>query len=287
MMCDTSVRQTGKELILFFALTLAVMYGFCFTVVLFHDQIKVFSDRHLGGLSPDLLIFPAAYSPTLIAIILTAILGRWVGIRRLFVNVFRWRVGVKWWLVSFLAYPAVWLTVAIALHFLKHEPIHWEAWFVKAPVTVLTGFIFTDSGGLGEETGWRGFALPRLLERFNPVIAGLIVGFFFGVWHIPGWFLGHSHFSQLDFGCFLGFTLLMSVVMAYFYISMKGSVLLAGIIPHMMMNVGHSNMYQTNWEYFGYFAIFTVILIALNFGKLFRAAPPFDPRFSPQYYAGT
>jgi membrane protease YdiL (CAAX protease family) len=279
-------QNTVKELAWFFALTLTIMYAFCFLVVLFHDQINAFSARHLGGLDANLLLYPAAYSPTLSAIVLTAAFGRWAGLKRLFADVFRWRVGARWWLVSFLAFPAVWLAVAIVLHVSKHEPIHWDVWFQKAPLLLLAGYIFTDTGGLGEETGWRGFALPRLLERFNPVAAGLIVGLFFGLWHIPGWFLSNLHFSELDFGCFLGFTMLMSVVMAYFYISMKGSVLLAGIIPHMMMNVGSDGMYKNNWEYFGYFAIFTVILVALNFRKLYLAAPPFNPAYSPQYYGG-
>ena len=181
-------QNACKELIWFFVITIAMMYGFCFLVVLFHDQIKVLSDRYAGGLDPDLLLYPAAYSPTFTAILLTAIFGRGAGLKRLFENVFRWRVGVSWWMVSFLAFPAVWLAVAIWLHFSKQEVIHWDVWYLKMPVAIFTGYLFTDTGGLGEETGWRGFALPRLLEHFNPIVAGLIVGFFFGIWHIPGCF---------------------------------------------------------------------------------------------------
>ena len=39
--------------------------------------------------------------------------------------------------------------------------------------------------GLAEEPGWRDFALPRLQRRFSPIIAALILGPLWGVWHLP------------------------------------------------------------------------------------------------------
>lgn len=39
--------------------------------------------------------------------------------------------------------------------------------------------------GAQEEPGWRGFALPRLQERFSPLTATLVLGLIWGVWHVP------------------------------------------------------------------------------------------------------
>jgi CAAX protease family protein len=278
--------QAKKELILFFVLTLGLMYGLCFSYVAFKVPLKVFFDHHLGGIDPFIIVYPAAYSPTLIAIVLTAVFGGWVGTKRLFRNIFRWRVPGKWWLVSLFGVPGIWLLIAVIRHFASGAPVHWEVWYYQAPMLFLGGYLFTDTGGLGEETGWRGFALPRLLERYNPVLAGIIVGFFFGVWHLPGWFLSNLHYKSLDFGMFVCFTMAISILFAYFYVNMRGSVLLAGILPHMEMNIGSEGMgmYKSTWEYFGYFAIVLLVLLAVQLRQLAKCAPPFEKRFSPQFY---
>jgi membrane protease YdiL (CAAX protease family) len=39
--------------------------------------------------------------------------------------------------------------------------------------------------GLGEEPGWRGFALPRLEDRYAPVLATALLGFVWAMWHLP------------------------------------------------------------------------------------------------------
>ena len=52
------------------------------------------------------------------------------------------------------------------------------------PLALLAS-IFLDIGGVTEETGWRGFALPLLQARMTPLAATLIVGLMWGVWHFP------------------------------------------------------------------------------------------------------
>jgi membrane protease YdiL (CAAX protease family) len=46
-------------------------------------------------------------------------------------------------------------------------------------------FIVFFGGGLNEEPGWRGLVVPRMQQRFSPLIAGLIIGVIWSVWHFP------------------------------------------------------------------------------------------------------
>lgn len=46
---------------------------------------------------------------------------------------------------------------------------------------------------LGEELGWRGYLLPKLMKRFSPRMAVLITGVIWGVWHAPMIALGHNY----------------------------------------------------------------------------------------------
>ena len=55
--------------------------------------------------------------------------------------------------------------------------------------------IFFLGGSLQEEPGWRGFALPRLQVLYNPIVASIILGFLWQLWHIPLYFTGFYPFD--------------------------------------------------------------------------------------------
>jgi membrane protease YdiL (CAAX protease family) len=88
----------------------------------------------------------------------------------------------------------------------------------------------------GEETGWRGFVLPRLQARTSPLLASLIIGFIWACWHFPYWRSdGRSVFS-MDFWIemWIGH-ILASFLIVWMYNRSKGSILVAGI-AHAALN---------------------------------------------------
>lgn len=100
-------------------------------------------------------------------------------------------------------------------------------------------------GPLGEELGWRGFMLPRLLDRHSPWASGLILGFIWAFWHlasfsypgaaIPSEFPVTSTTILLYVGTIIG----GSLVITYFYLKTRGSVLIA-VLLHGVFNASSS-----------------------------------------------
>jgi membrane protease YdiL (CAAX protease family) len=97
-------------------------------------------------------------------------------------------VGVQWYLVALLAPLAIWL-VAFGIA-LGGAPL---TALGRQPALLLTTFLpFTLMGlflpSLGEEPGWRGFALPRLQAHHGPLLGTVILGALHGLWHLPAYF---------------------------------------------------------------------------------------------------
>jgi len=57
-------------------------------------------------------------------------------------------------------------------------------WGILASVAVYN-YSTLVGGPLGEEPGWRGYALPRLEEQFGPVGATLLLALLWAAWHLP------------------------------------------------------------------------------------------------------
>jgi membrane protease YdiL (CAAX protease family) len=80
--------------------------------------------------------------------------------------------------------------------------------------------------GLGEEIGWRGFALPKLLENRSPLVASLILGALWAVWHFPYVLTKGTFLSEVPLHWFFINLLAMSVIYTWIFINTNGSLLL-------------------------------------------------------------
>jgi membrane protease YdiL (CAAX protease family) len=89
-------------------------------------------------------------------------------------------------------------------------------------------------GPLGEEAGWRGFALPRLQQRFTPVVSSLILGFVWANWHLPLFF---AHVYNVTWWQFVLLTMAASVFLSLGFNLSRGSTITA-ILIHGIYNVG-------------------------------------------------
>ncbi|RAM48744.1 MAG: CPBP family intramembrane metalloprotease [Hapalosiphonaceae cyanobacterium JJU2] len=99
--------------------------------------------------------------------------------------------------------------------------------------------LFLDGGGLFEENGWRGFALPLLLQRFSPLKATLILGLLWGLWHFPVKFDLFNVFGLTGGLVYLcAFTLrltFVSILMTHFW-NLLGQTTIIAIAMHGLIN---------------------------------------------------
>jgi membrane protease YdiL (CAAX protease family) len=160
------------------------------------------------------------------------------GIRKQFSTLLRPRGPARWYLVIFLVFPGF-----LLLAFYITRLFSGEVQFYLADLGIegaalylflefSKGFFLT--GGINEESGWRGFALPRLQARYPVLVAGLIVGILWSFWHIP-YDIGMGVPTTWILQNRLFWTLLFGILMTWLYNRTNGS-LLAPALFHPAMN---------------------------------------------------
>lgn len=183
--------------------------------------------------------------PLVAAIIVTALMGGRQGLKEWVARLIRWRVGWKWVLISLGIYPLVSLA-AFAISFLAFEgrwtmAMMWSAGFDNLQqnaariglnpentwqilvILLVTSFIVP----IFEEGGWRAFAIPRLQQKYNDLVSGLVMGIIWTLWHLPSFFtVGSDHYG-LPFLWFLMTITSVSILMVWIMNHTNQSALMA------------------------------------------------------------
>jgi membrane protease YdiL (CAAX protease family) len=121
--------------------------------------------------------------PFLGGILVTGIADGRSGLKTYFSRIVRWRVNIKWYAAALflpfiLRLAAFGLTVASGAKTIVNPEWAWGDIFFDL---IIVFFVVA----LGEEPGFRGFALPRLLNGRSALKASLILGVLHAIWHLP------------------------------------------------------------------------------------------------------
>lgn len=139
----------------------------------------------------------------------------------------------RWYLVIFFGWPAISIGAALLQAQITNQPlsIQWNRWsglqayLISAPVL---GF------WMCEEIGWRGFALPRLLNRWNALFSSVILGIVWACWHLP-YYSGMNGISP-EFYALPVFTVSVSILMTWVFNHTQGSILVVTLF-HFWINI--------------------------------------------------
>lgn len=229
-----------RELTAFFALTFAITYGLGVAVIFFRPQFEA-AFGPLGPLISSWPYYVGVSAPTISAVLLSVVFGGLEGLKNLFRGLIR-PFRPRWLIIAMVTFPTgllLWgLTERCLFGADASASIDIHAILISAPITLLTtANIFIDPGPWGEETGWRGFALPRLLTRFSPLTAAIVLGVIWAVWHAPAFLVSGLTQSNYNFGWFLIGTTGTSILMTWIFVNANHNFLVAGFIPHAINNL--------------------------------------------------
>src|SRR5215210_2436832 len=226
MMSSLSSVVKRHPLIMFFVLTYALAWILWLPLVVLRDAIPA-----TQGL---VLVILGSNVPSLLAIVLTTIvLGRGA-LRKLLGRLLIWRVNPLWYLVVVLG-PVALAWGVVGLNTLMGGPALSLGMSLLGVLSMLAFSIFPGSA-LGEEIGWRGYALPRLQARRSALGASLILGVIWGLWHLPLWLTGAPGRTPILYAAFVVSTISLSVILTWVYNSTGGSLLMV-VLLHATFNL--------------------------------------------------
>jgi membrane protease YdiL (CAAX protease family) len=214
---------------LYFALTYALMLLF--------GGLAVLASRGAVTLPvpPVGLLAIGGMGPLVAAVIAAAYEGGGGAVRALLARVGHWRVPVIWYAVAILG-PALLVALAFLLGLAFGDPLPaappagvWST----LPLLAVVYFVIA----VVEETGWRGYAQPRLQRPYGALGAGLIVGILWALWHLPQWWIpATGQAEKWPFFIFAAGTVAQSVLLAWLLNRAGGSVLLVAL-AHAAINL--------------------------------------------------
>jgi hypothetical protein len=139
--------------------------------------IALATDRPFGGLF--------SFGPMIAAFAVAAMIGGRNELIRLGARLVRWRVPLRWWLIALAIALAPIVITIIGVSLLggtlnAEMSAKWPSVLAAFPMVLLIG------GPLGEEIGWRGFGVSKLVEQGRrPLFAALTIGVIWAGWHLP------------------------------------------------------------------------------------------------------
>ena len=221
--------------------------------------LQIFTISALGAL------FPAA--------IISGAFSRVSGIRDYLSTLVRPRGNPIWYLVALATFPVIHLlgngiTRALGQEVPRASSGLEPGVIGLALITFLHVLFYT--GGINEESGWRGFALPRLQIRFSPLVACLVIWVFHLLWELPF----DTVFSDSSWPVISRLVWMpsWSVLFVWLYNRTKGSIL-APVMFHASMNAMNPVMRILPATDAGTLVLVAFAVFAVVYDKMWRKLP--------------
>jgi membrane protease YdiL (CAAX protease family) len=198
------------------------------------------------------------------------------GVRNLLRTYVQSRGSFWYYLLALVLVPAIWLLgilisrlIGLEVSFSRYPGVDFKL-LGMVIICFLYNFIY---GGLSEEPGWRGYALPRLQAKFSPLASSLVLGVLWAVWHAPARFGGMEAKSVSDTIAEWILIVLVTIIFTWLFNRTKGSLLVTALIHPAMNTTG--NFLNASPGALILLLFFTVFVVVLD--KMWRRSPIDSP----------
>ena len=209
---------------------------------------------------------PGTFGPSIAAFVMTAITEGKPGVQALWKRFWHRNVSFKWLLVALLCYDTLRLGANIIARTLDNQA--YPILNLPDPLwSIIPAFVAPFIiNGMGEEFGWRGYALPRFQARWNALTSSILLGVIWACWHIPSFFIPGRPLYQRSFWEWAPWIILSSIIYTWIFNNTQGSVL-AAVLFHTTANYSLVVL-PTRSSLWYYYAILllAIVLIAIVFG---------------------
>jgi membrane protease YdiL (CAAX protease family) len=223
------------------------------------------------------------FGPAIAAIIMTSITAGKAGLYELRQSIRQVRVSSKWYLFILLGIPAlVMLGIIIQPGAMSSFKGFTTSLLIGYPFALVAVFLGV---GLGEEPGWRGFALPRMQKQYGPLWGTLLLGILWSCWHLPDFLTASKGGGEgtgfvtflTNFPIFTLAVVSLSVIMTWLYNHTQGSLFIA-ILAHASVDApevaGWTTLFPAvsmigmHWAILIAFGIPAILILVLTRGRL-------------------
>ena len=259
---------TGKGLLAYFVIAFIISWIGVFIVV---------GPKFLAGNVPNysdlgLMAFAMLNGPFIAGLLMIYLVDGKKGLEDLFTRIKKFDVAIRWYL-PILIFPALLLFVSVLLGVFVSPEL--------APTLGFLGIVGGPLAGVFEETGWMGFAYPKMKGNTRALYTSIYFGVIHGVWHIIADFLGNYNiFGVYWLPYFFGFCLhvvALRVLIVWVYTN-TDSLFLA-ILMHASSTGFYGILISTtmapvNWviyyNTYGVVLLLVALIIGIKYGKTLK-----------------
>ena len=257
----------GARAVVFILITFALTWSVEFGVIwpMATNSTGPLAGYGMNGMSVEVyaLISCMMLMPT-IGMLLTRLFTR-EGMRNAWVKPVAFRRTWKWWIVAWLGTialvaagaivyflmfpydfdPAMNAMVASTMQTVREQGLSIPEDQVRAALYGQLALLFfvpfvNVVAAFGEEWGWRGYLMPKLMQRFSVVPALLVMGVVWGLWHLPLTMLGHNYGTGYAGYPFLGIVAMCwmccCIGVFFSYLTLKTGTCIPAAIAHGFFN---------------------------------------------------